>query len=493
MNAHMDALPVDNDAIREQFIASADISVDSEMLLVGAILAKNESIKDAWAIAKPDHFHDQFLAGVYEIAYSLIQDGQPANVATIRKFYPDTKKVGKFTVPVLLARLESEALSTDAAGYAQDVRDSYVSRKAMQELAEGIEALSQADISAKPYDKITHIRARLNAISEMIEDFDGMEREFADVFDTVSQQAADAMSGKAKTGIDPGFGPMLNLTGPWSGGQLIIIGGATKQGKTALAFQCAAEIAAHHPVWTYSGEMSAEEITRREIARLTKISPNQMKSGKLKDSELEMIVDARKAIARRRMVIQDRPQTLAQIRERLDRRVSAHGQCVAVVDYIALVTPDQKSYRMAKHEFCEYVTDGLKKIARALDIPIVALSQLKKASFDQVYQKDITKRLEAVATRLPRYSDLYGSVERDADHAIIPFRAEPLIKQMEPTPGTEDYQIWERYMEQHVNRAKLVLALSREAYFPKTIDVGWDGKTTSFIDLRQDEFGRTMF
>ena len=80
----------------------------------------------------------------------------------------------------------------------------------------------------------------------------------------------------------------------------------------------------------------------------------------------------------------------------------------------------------------------------------------------------------------PKYTDLMGAVERDADHVLIPFNARPLLAGLEPEEGSDDHVLWEGKMSEHENKAEIILALSREQTFPQRRDVEWHGETTSF-------------
>jgi replicative DNA helicase len=111
---------------------------------------------------------------------------------------------------------------------------------------------------------------------------------------------------------------------------------------------------------------------------------------------------------------------------------------------------------------------------------------LKKNTFADNKTPVSEKFLDAIIRRRPRYADLTGGVEKDADHVVIPFRPEVFLKEHEPTRGTELYGVWEAKVNAWRGKAQLVLALSRERDWPAHVDVGWSGASTSFYEMGSD-------
>src|SRR5690606_6154315 len=103
--------------------------------------------------------------------------------------------------------------------------------------------------------------------------------------------------------------------------------------------------------------------------------------------------------------------------------------------------------------------------------PIIAAAQLKKNTFEITDRKMDRKTFETAISRRPKYSDIFGSVEKDANHVIIPFRAEPILQELEPAEATDAHAVWEEVMETVRGKAEIILALSRHTRWPQRKDV----------------------
>ncbi|WP_260855417.1 DnaB helicase C-terminal domain-containing protein [Mesorhizobium amorphae] len=291
-----------------------------------------------------------------------------------------------------------------------------------------------------------------------------------------------AYSGKRTAGFAHGFTPLEKLIGSFFGGQLIILGGATKQGKTGLAGQIATGAASNGvPVWIYSGEMTSTEIAMRESSRETKISVSRQKRGRVVEADFERLVQFRKDHGSLPIFIQQKRLTIDAIIERAKLFVRKKGKGLIMVDHILLVDRGRGQKQMSDWEFGQEVTLNLKLLAREIDCPVVACAQLKKNTF--VERGPITEKfLHQIIARRPRYTDLIGAMERDADHVIMPFRPVVFLKEYEPPEHSEIHAKWEDMVKEHERKAKIVLALSRESQWPRDVDCGWDGPTTTFYE-----------
>ncbi len=263
---------------------------------------------------------------------------------------------------------------------------------------------------------------------------------------------------------------------------MIILGGATKQGKTGLAGQIATGAASNGvPVWIYSGEMTSTEIAMRESSRETKISVSRQKRGRVVEADFERLVQFRKDHGSLPIFIQQKRLTIDAIIERAKLFVRKKGKGLIMVDHILLVDRGRGQKQMSDWEFGQEVTLNLKLLAREIDCPVVACAQLKKNTF--VERGPITEKfLHQIIARRPRYTDLIGAMERDADHVIMPFRPVVFLKEYEPPEHSEIHAKWEDMVKEHERKAKIVLALSRESQWPRDVDCGWDGPTTTFYE-----------
>jgi replicative DNA helicase len=163
---------------------------------------------------------------------------------------------------------------------------------------------------------------------------------------------------------------------------------------------------------------------------------------------------------------------------------------MAIIDHIGLVERDRETAKLSETEFGPFVTRRLKMIANRLRLPIVAAAQLKKNTF-AIEDRKMSRAtyLQAIGRR-PKYADIYGSCEKDANHVIIPYRAEPILQELEPSEGSDLHPIWEEVMSTVRGKAEIIVALSRHTRWPQRKEVEWSGPRTMFLDAAQQQQGR---
>jgi replicative DNA helicase len=460
-------------------------NIEAEQALLGALLVNNDVVAVV-EFLRPADFFEPLHRQIYETALDLIKLGKTASPVTVKTFLPAEEKLGDMTVSQYLARLAAEAVTVvNAPDYAAAIRDLAARRQLISAGASLIETAFDAPVEATPQvigDKAMDEIAAACATSSETLGAVSIGQAVTSAIDMAN--AAYMQDGEKAGGIAYGVRPLERLIGPLFGGQLIIIGGATKQGKSALVGQVAMGAALNGvPVDFYSGEMTAEELAMREISRRVGVPVRKQKRGELTEAQFEQMIAVGRALKDTPIVIQNRRLTLPQLKERWRRIVRKRGKMVLILDHVGLLERDRATAKMSNWEFGEEVTRELKATARDLDCPVIACCQLKKNTFADNKGPLTEKVLDAIIRRKPRYSDLIGAVERDADHVVIPFRPDVFLMEHEPTPGTELYGIWECKVNEWRGRAQLVLALSRETHWPAHVTVGWDGNSTSFYEI----------
>ena len=156
------------------------------------------------------------------------------------------------------------------------------------------------------------------------------------------------------------------------------------------------------------------------------------------------------------------------------------GLAAIVIDHVGLLSWSKEYARKDEWEQSQIATRELKAIYEDLGVPGMSLVQLKKNTFAADTRGNFSSRMRDAVNRRPKYTDMMGAVERDADHVIIPFNARPILAGLEPEQGSDDHILWEGKMQEHEKKAEIILALSREQQFPQRRDVEWHGETTSF-------------
>lgn len=458
-------------------------NIEVEQQILGCLLMNNAAFALISGQLLPQHFYEPLHQEIYDNASKMIRAGKVASPVTIKSYLDENAKVGAMTVSQYLAKMAAEAMpAMMAPTYANEIYDLAIDRM-MFSIGESLKTAAAnrgPDISPKEIGE-----QAMAAISNALSDEDTVygATSFGDALDDALAATSQAYSGKKAVGVSYRLPPLERLIGPLGGGQLIILGGPTKSGKSALAGQVAMGAATEgFPAWFYSPEMSAMELAMRESSRETKISVNRQKRGKVQEADYERLMQFRNSNRDKPIYIQQKRLTLDMLAERAKAFVQKKGRGLIVVDGINLMERAKNEKNMADWEFGQVATMRLKQLARDVDCPVIAVVQLKKNTFNENRGPLNEKFLQAILTRKPRYSDLIGAVERDADHVIIPFRPHVFLKEHEPTPGTELHGIWEIMVDEQKDKAKLVLALSREADWPAEVDCGWEGKTTTFYE-----------
>lgn len=462
---------------------------EAEEALLGAILIDNSVYWRVAGFLKPEHFRDgeKGINGpLYSLFGQMISEGRPVTPITVKPYVDadsvvHTDQDGTVTTLLLyIIRLQSECPGTFAAYENARAIIEMWARHRLIGVAQDLESMAWSmPIGITPEKIIGEVSGRMSAISREIED----GRKAVTMSDAVEQavQAIDAAYNFRKpAGILTGIEPVDQLTGPWEPGQQIVIGGGTKQGKTALALQIAVGLAAHGPVWVYSGEMSFKQLAMREIARRTGIPVWRQKEGRIAQADWDKLAFVRQEVAKLPIVIEKRRLTLEQIHQHGREMKMEKGLAAMVVDHVGLLAWGKENARRDEWEQSQIATRELKAIYEDLGIPGASLVQLKKNTFVHSHNGSFASRLREAINRRPKYTDLMGAVERDADHVLIPFNARPIIAGLEPEEGSDDHMVWEDRMREHEKKAEIILALSREQSFPARRSVEWHGETTSF-------------
>lgn len=455
-------------------------ALEAEQALLGALMMRNEAMDAVPVTFSADHFEEPIHRDAFEAMQAAWGEPKPFSPITIKGplqvKYGD-RKVGGKTISAYLTFLYSE---TPGAIYVKDWCEAITfaaARREIQALSSDLRQIAFEDELKIP-DDIASIRSRLAEVTQTLV---GEQATFS--IANALDRALDAASGRRNdvSGIDPGVEEVKALTGPFQNGQLIIIGGGVKQGKTALAMQCMFEMLKSIPIFLYSGEMTTDQIMMRELARRTGISARRQKNRQVSDREIEALVLAGEEMKRlKHLEIDCRKMTLDKIAMKARALKKSHGIGAMFVDHIGKIQWEGKMQYEDEFRQGQIATSRLKDLALELDIPVIALTHLKKATFQDYQGRSAADRLKAIPHRRPSYRDLVGNMDKDADQVLIAFQPRPILAGMEPGEDTSEYVVWQDLMSHWDGKAEIHLVLSRESEFPRRRDVRWNGDTTSY-------------
>ncbi|MEM8654481.1 MAG: replicative DNA helicase [Pseudomonadota bacterium] len=463
-------------------------SIEAEQQLLGAILTNNDIYDRVAAIINPTHFYDPVHARIFEISAARIAKNNLASPVTLKAFMEDDEGLKELGGPAYLARLAGAAISAFAVrDYAQMIYDLAVRRDLIQ-LGRDISAkAAKVDVASEPKEQIVEAEQALYKLAEQGTSEGGFQSFLKAVTDAVNVANAAYQREGGLAGISTGLIDMDKKLGGLHPSDLLILAGRPSMGKTSLATNIAFNIAKAYKkglkpdgtegsieggvVGFYSLEMSAEQLAARILSEAAEVPSENIRRGDMTEAEFRRFVDAAKQLEACPLYIDDTPAIpIAQLAARARRLKRTHGLDVLMVDYLQLVRGGAEN---RVQEIAE-ISMGLKAIAKELNIPVIALSQL-------------SRQVENREDKRPQLSDLResGSIEQDADVVMFVFREE-YYKEREK-PGDHDLEAmakWQEEMERLHGRAEVIIGKQRHGPIG-TVDLSFEGRFTRFGNLVQ--------
>ncbi len=462
-------------------------NIEAEQQLLGAILTNNEIFDRISSLVKAEHFFDPVHQRIFEVAAARIQKNALASPVTLKAFLEDDQGLKELGGPAYLVRLAGAAISAYAArDYAQMVYDLAVRRELIQ-LGRDISAqAAKIEVASEPKDQIIEAEQRLYKLGEQGVAERGFQSFLKAVTDAVNVANAAYQRDGGLAGISTGLIDMDKKLGGLHPSDLLILAGRPSMGKTSLATNIAFNIAKAYKkgrlpdgsegaveggvVGFFSLEMSAEQLAARILSEAAEVPSEQIRRGDMTEAEFRRFVEAAKALEACPLYIDDTPALpISQVAARARRLKRTHGLDVLMVDYLQLLKGSSKDNRV--QEVSE-ITQGLKAIAKELNIPVIALSQLSRA-------------VESRDDKRPQLSDLResGSIEQDADVVMFVFREEYYREREKPGDHElEKMAQWQALMESVHGKAEVIIGKQRHGPIG-TVELSFEGRFTRFGNL----------
>ncbi len=463
-------------------------NIEAEQQLLGAILTNNDVFDRVSGVVRAEHFHDPVHRRIFELAAARIQKNALASPVTLKPFLADDEGLRQLGGPAYLARLAGGAVASFAArDYAQMIHDLAVRRELIA-LGRDIAArAARVETEGDARAQIVEAEQRLYRLGEQGQGERGFQSFLKAATDAVLMAQAAWQRDGQLAGLATGLSDLDRKLGGLHRSDLLILAGRPSMGKTALATNIAFNIARSYRrglrpdgsegavqggvVGFFSLEMSAEQLAARILSEASGIPSEQIRRGDLSEEEFRRFVDAARALESCPLYIDDTPALpISQLAARARRLKRTHGLDVLFVDYLQLVRP--ATPREARVNEVSEITQALKAIAKELDIPVVALSQL-------------SRQVENREDKRPQLSDLResGSIEQDADVVMFVFREEYYREREKP--GDHDLEAmarWQALMESVHGKAEVIIGKQRHGPIG-SVDLAFEGKLTRFSDL----------
>ena len=463
-------------------------SIEAEQQLLGGLLNNNDLYYSLEDKVDPEHFYDPVHSRIFEIISTRIKDGKLASAVTVNTFLTEDEGLKELGGSSYLAQLMAGSVASSAIkDYSRLVYDLAIRRELIilgQEISSRAQSIK---VDEQPEEQIILAEQNLYKIGDSGKSETGFKSFLKALGEAVQVANAAHHRDGNLAGISTGFIDLDKKMGGLHSSDLIILAGRPSMGKTSLATNIAYNIAKSFKkndnadgtsetvnggiVGFYSLEMSAEQLAARILSETAEIPSEQIRRGDMTESEFRRFVEAAKSIESSPLFIDDTPAlTIAQLASRARRLKRTHGLDALIIDYLQLVRAG--SSRDNRVNEISEITQGLKAIAKELNIPVIALSQLSR----QVENRD---------DKRPQLADLResGSIEQDADVVLFVYREEYYKEREKPSDhDLEKMAIWQEEMDRLHGRAELILGKQRHGPIG-TVELSFEGKYTRFGNL----------
>ncbi len=456
-------------------------NLPAEQNLLGAILLDNSVVERIDDRLIADHFYDPLHGRIYATMLRLIERGQLANPVTLKSFFADQDNSTQDGTGAYLAELADGVISiTQAPDYASIIYEAHIRRQLILIGDQVIQDASRPDVDVPAQKQIETAEAQLFRLAETDTVSTGLRGFESIITGSIMQADMARKSDGNLSGTSTGLTDLNNLLGGLHKSDLIILAGRPAMGKTALATNIAFHAATTTrtgenavPVAFFSLEMAAEQLGTRILAERAQVDSEQIRRGKLNSQEFDQLVSASNAISSAPFYIDDTPSlSVSQLASRARRLKRTTGLGLIVVDYLQLLTPQLGVRSENRVQEISNISRTLKAIAKDLNVPVVALSQLSRA-------------VEMREDKRPNLADLResGSIEQDADVVMFVFREE-YYKEREK-PGDHEMEkmaAWQEEMDRLHGKAEVIIGKQRHGPIG-TVELAFEAQFTRFGNL----------
>jgi len=386
-----------------------------EEAILGALMLDREALGIVDTILSAESFYLDAHQNIYRAITGLAERSQPVDLLTVTD---ELKRLGKLEESgggYYLVELSNRVASAANIEYhAFIVKQKYLQRRIIE--VSGLATASAYDDTVDVFEQLDTLEKNVFSIANGA--FQKNSAAIGSVAAEVLKVADTAMSQKGLTGVPGGLKVVDAQTGGWQNTDLIIIAGRPGMGKTAFAIANGINAATQYgmPVMLYSMEMSSLQIVQRVVAQKAKINIQALRNGKLTDRDLSDLKENAEKLHDIPFHIDDTPAlTISTLRSKARKAVLSLGVKMIIVDYLQLMSAGKsESHGANREQQIGEISRGLKALAKELNVPIIALSQLSRA----VETRGGSKR--------PILSDLResGNLEQDADAVVFLYRPE---------------------------------------------------------------------
>jgi replicative DNA helicase len=470
-------------------------NVEAEAALLGALMIDNRLIEDIQLKLRADHFFEPLHGRIFEQIRRLIDKNMLATPVTLRPVFEADEEMKELGGPAYLAQLTgSGAPIIGARDFAVQIYDLAQLRALVGVGRNMVERALDTSDEVEPKAQIEEAEAALYRVAEEGGAEGGVKSFASAAIDAIKMAEKALTTGGGLSGLTTGINAINAKTGGLHHSDLLILAGRPGMGKTALATNIAfntaqkyvQELAEGVPAEKRSGaavaffslEMSADQLATRILSEQSEISSEALRMGKINREDFNRLARASQALHDLPLYIDDTPGlTIAALRTRARRLKRQRGIGFIVVDYLQLLQGTGKGGgdQNRVQEISE-ISRGLKTLAKELNVPVMALSQL-------------SRQVESREDKRPQLSDLResGSIEQDADIVMFVYREDYYLAAKQPSDGHPDLEKWQEEMNNAYGKAELIVGKQRHGATGK-VKLRFDARVTRFSDLAETDY-----
>ena len=475
-------MPVENLSIIKNIPKQLPCNIEAEQAVIGSVLVSNDIYDEISTIVDPQKFFDPMHQKIFLAIEKLIAKGLLANPITLKNYFENDEGLKELGGQEYLIKITKFSTSTrQAIDYAKIIYDMHIRRELVKISETVLDKASNKSIDSSGEELIEATEKSLFDLAERGQ-FQRSFIKFENALKQTIEMATRAYKNeKGVVGIPTGLTELDDKLGGLHNQDLIIIAGRPSMGKTALATNIAFNAAKNieqqgikSTVAFFSLEMSSEQLSTRILSEQARIKSNDIRRGKITEQDFEQFIATSKNILELPLYIDETPAiTISAISNRSRRIKRLFGLDLIVLDYLQLMRSGTTRNEGRVQEISE-ITQGLKALAKELNVPVLALSQLSRA----VEQRDDKK---------PQLADLResGSIEQDADVVMFVFREEYYLERKEPRPGTVEHEEWRSKMNDIIGAAEIMIGKHRHGP-TGNIKVEFESIYTKFKDFQRN-------
>jgi len=429
-----------------------------EETVLGALMLEKDAYSIVSEILRPESFYEHIHQLIYAAITDLAIRQEPVDILTVTEQLKKRGELEEVGGPFYIAQLSGKVASAAHIEYhARIIAQKYLARELIS---------FSSDIQSKSFDETLDVddlmqeaEGKLFEISQrnLKKDYTQINPIIAEAYELLQKAAArtDGLSG-----LESGFSRLDKMTSGWQNSDLIIIAARPAMGKTAFVLSMAKNIAVNfkQPVALFSLEMSNVQLVNRLIVNVCEIPGEKIKSGQLAPYEWQQLDYKLKNLIDAPLYVDDTPSlSVFELRTKARRLVREHGVRILIIDYLQLMNASGMSYG-SRQEEVSTISRSLKGLAKELNIPIIALSQLNRG----------VESREGIEGKRPQLSDLResGAIEQDADMVCFIHRPE-YYKIFQDDKGNDLRGMAEIIIAKHRNGATGDVLLRFKAEFAK--------------------------